>query len=59
MQKQKEESRGKIIKKRGVRGSVLNKAVLKVKEAKKIMKNVVTVERNKLFKSKFGVARVS
>ena len=36
-----------------MRGSPLNKAVLKVKEAKKRMNNVVTIERNKLFKSKF------
>ena len=38
-------------KKRGVRGSPFHKAVLKVKEAKKIMKNVVTKEKNNLFKS--------
>ena len=36
-----------------MRGSPLHKAVLKVKEAKKRMNNVVTIERNKLFKSKF------
>ena len=30
-----------------------NKTVLKVKEAKKIMNNGITIERNKLFKTKF------
>ena len=37
----------------GVRGSLFNKAVLKVKEAKKRISNVVTKESNKFCKSKF------
>jgi len=41
-----------------VRGSPLNKVVLKVKEAKKRMNYVVTTERNKLFKSKFAACKV-
>ena len=40
-----------------MRGSLLYKAVLKVKEAKKRMNNVVTIERNKLFKSKFNACK--
>ena len=36
-----------------MRGSPLNKAVLQVKEAKKIMNNAVTEERIKFCKSKF------
>ena len=38
-------------------GSPLNKAVLKVKEAKKRMNKVVTIEWNKLFKSKFDACK--
>ena len=41
-----------LIKKRGVRRSPLNKAVLKVTEAKKRINDVITIERNKLGKSK-------
>ena len=51
--KRRAEEKLTLIKKRGVRGSPLQKAVLKVKEAKKRMNNVVSIERNKLFKSKF------
>ena len=36
-----------------MRESVLNEAVSKVKEAKNIMKNIITIERNKLFKSNY------
>ena len=51
--KRRAEEKLTLIKKRVVRGSPLHKAVLKVKEAKKRMNNVVTIERNKLLKSKF------
>ena len=40
-----------------MRGSLLNKAVLKVREAKKRMNNVVTIEKNKLFISKFDACK--
>ena len=40
-----------------MRGSLLNKAVLKVREAKKRMNNVVTIEKNKIFKSKFDACK--
>ena len=55
----KKESRGEAYtnKKTEVWGSLLNKASLKVKEAKKIMNNVVTIERNKLFDSKFDACK--
>ena len=51
--KRRAEEKLTLIKKRGVRGSLLHKAVLKVKETNKRMNNVVTIERNKLFKTKF------
>ena len=40
-----------------VRGGVINKAVLKAKEDKKRMNNIITTERNKLFKSKFDACK--
>ena len=40
-----------------MRGSVLNKAVSKVKEAKKRISNIIVIERNKLFKSKFDACK--
>ena len=40
-----------------MRGSSLYKAVLKGKESKKRMNNVVIMERNKLFKSKFDACK--
>ena len=40
-----------------MRGSPLNNAVLKVTAAKKRMDNVLTIERNDLFKRKFDVCK--
>ena len=55
--KRRAEEKLTLIKKRGVRGSTLNKAVLIVKEAKKRMNNVITTENNKLSKSKFDACK--
>ena len=41
-----------------MRGTVLNKAVLKVKSAKNRINNVTTIERKKLFKSKIDACKV-
>ena len=57
MEKGKAEEKLTLLKKRGVCGSPLNKAVLKVKELKKRMNNVDTMQLNKLFKSKFNACK--
>ena len=55
--KNRTEEKLTLMKKRGVRASTLNKAVFKVKEAKKRMNNVITIEWNTLFKSKFDAGK--